>query len=711
MKIREGINFKALDAHKKGVIKNSKTIRFKLAASYLVPIAFIILLGVVSYRVASEGIVKNYEKSSLQTISMTGKYLRFGLSSIEATSLQYANDNTISKFFCNLYANDKSEYNAAYKNIGSILSAKQASDEFIGNIYILSDKVKSISTKGSYDSGLYGGFTQTELGADLKENRMKNVWAGADKYLDEKLKTNSEEYSLRLIRSLPNAQAMLVIDVNANTVNKILDGLDFNKSDHIAVVTSDGKEIMAGEGRKKEGDNKSSAADIFVGQDFYKKAVSSKKTEDSLYVKYKGKTYLFLYSQVGETKAMVCALIPKDIITSQADNIRTVTVLIVAIAIIFAAIIAFFISQGIDTTIKDIIVRLKEAAIGDLTVQFQSRRRDEFHTLIEETQNTFSNMKNLIRHVKGMSREVFRSAENISATSEAFLKSSTNITAAMDEIDQGISQQAKDAQECLVQMDNLSQKIILVSDNTREIGQIADQTKQSIREGSIVTENLNSQTQTTIETTTDIIHEIEALEQKSLSISRIINVIHEIASQTNLLSLNASIEAARAGEYGKGFAVVASEIRNLAEQSQESVNEINQIIENIQKDTRKAAKTARIAENVVKLQGDAVKNTINSYENINNSVESLMVYLNAITRNVENMGEAKQSALGAIESISAVLEEIAASVNTVNLTSNEQQASVETLNTAAEELNRNTQTLVIEVKKFKVEEGQSERSL
>jgi methyl-accepting chemotaxis protein len=402
---------------------------------------------------------------------------------------------------------------------------------------------------------------------------------------------------------------------------------------------------------------------------------------------------------------MVGALIPKDIITSQADNIRTVTVLIAAIAIIFAAIIAIFISQGIDTTIKDIIVRLKEAAKGDLTVQFQSRRRDEFHTLIEETQNTFSNMKNLIRHVKGMSREVFRSAENISATSEAFLKSTTNITAAMDEIDQGISQQAKDAQECLVQMDNLSQKIILVSDNTREIGQIADQTKQSIRKGSIVTANLNSQTQTTIETTTDIIHEIEALEQKSLSISRIINVIHEIASQTNLLSLNASIEAARAGEYAKGFAVVASEIRNLAEQSQESVNEINRIIENIQKDTRKAAKTARKAENVVKLQGDAVKNTINSYENINNSVESLMVYLSAITRNVENMGEAKQSALGAIESISAVLEEIAASVNTVNLTSNEQQASVETLNTAAEELNRNTQTLVIEVKKFKVEEG------
>ncbi len=677
------------------------TIRFKLAASYMVPIAFIILLGLVSFRVASDGIVKNYEKSALQTISMTGKYLRFGLSSVEATSVQYGNDKRITKYFCNLYEDDRAEYNAEYKYIASVLSAKQTSDEFVDNIYILSDLVKPISTKASCDSGLYGGFTQTKLGGYLKDNRMKKAWVGKDEYLDEKLKTSSKDYSMRLVRSLPAAQAMLVVDVSSDTVNNILAGLDFNKSDNIAIVTADGREIKATAGKKPENKESSSQA-IFTGQGFYTNAIASKNTEGTQYVSYEGKTFLFLYSKIGETGAAVCALIPKDIITSQADSIRKVTIIIVIIAIILAAFIAILISQGIDQTIKAIIGRLKEASRGDLTVQFHSRRKDEFHMLIEEIQNTFTNMKKLIYQVNSMSSEVSASSENVSTTSEVFLKSTKDISAAMNEIEQGISQQAKDAQECLIQMDNLSNKIIMVSDNTREIEQIADQTKQSIANGTIVTGNLNNQTQSTIEITTDVIHDIEELEKKSLSISKIISVIHEIANQTNLLSLNASIEAARAGEYGKGFAVVASEIRKLAEQSQGSVNEINHIIDSIQKDTRKAAQTARKAEDVLKLQGEAVSNTTASYRNINDNVEKLMLYLNAITQNVGNIEKAKQSALGAIENISAVLEEIAASANTVNQTSNEQQISVETLNTAAEQLNHNAETLVLEVKKFRI---------
>jgi methyl-accepting chemotaxis protein len=312
-------------------------------------------------------------------------------------------------------------------------------------------------------------------------------------------------------------------------------------------------------------------------------------------------------------------------------------------------------------------------------------------------------MKDLILHVNGLSTEVSSSSENVTKTSEVFLRSSKDISAAMHEIEQGISQQAKDAEECLTQMDNLSKKIGLVSDNTREIGQITNETKVSITAGTKVTEDLNNQTQSTIEITTDIIKDIENLDAKSLSISKIVDVINQIADQTNLLSLNASIEAARAGEYGRGFAVVASEIRKLAEQSQNSVNDIKKIIGSIQGDTMKAVTTAKKADSVLKLQGDAVKNTTDSYKNINDSVEKLIVYLNYITQNVGNIEEARVSTLGAIENISAVLEEIAASTNTVNQTSNDQLASVETLNNAAGKLNKNADILVQEVKKFKVE--------
>jgi methyl-accepting chemotaxis protein len=272
----------------------------------------------------------------------------------------------------------------------------------------------------------------------------------------------------------------------------------------------------------------------------------------------------------------------------------------------------------------------------------------------------------------------------------------------MTEIEQGISQQAKDAEECLNQMDQLSQKIVLVSNNTKEITQIADNTKQNIEEGTIVTADLNNQTKSTIEITTSIINEIEKLAEKSLSIGKIINVINEITNHTNLLSLNASIEAARAGDYGKGFAVVASEIRKLAEQSQESVKDIKKIIGSIQEDTSNVVTIAKKAEEVLLLQESAVKNTTNSYQNINKSVENLMIYLNYITENVDNIEEARISTLGAIENISAVLEEIAASTNTVNQTSNKQLSSVEILNNSAGNLSGNADNLVTAVHKFQV---------
>lgn len=684
------------------LLKSRVTIRFKLIAAFMVPIAFIILLGVVSFKVTSDGIVNNYEKSTLQTISMAGDYLRFGLNSVEASSVQYVNDNTISKYFSNLYSNDKKEFNTAYKYIGSILSAKQISDEFIGNIYILSDEVKSISTKGPFAAGLYMGFVQTEKGTYLTENRMKVAWVGSDEYLDTNLKTAPEDYSIRLIRSLSGARAMLIIDVNADTVKGILSGLEFDQSGYLAVISADGKEITA-ESTKSDSAEEGSTKAIFTSEKFYQKAMTSEVNKGSEYVEYQGETYLFLYSKVGETGAMICALMPKDTITSQADNIKKVTIIVVIIAIIIAATIAIMISQGIDGTIKGIILKLKDAAKGDLTIKFDTKRKDEFQQLIEEIHQTFTNMRHLIRHVNSLSLEVSASSENVTETTQGFLNSTQDISSAMSEIEQGISQQAKDAEECLTQMDNLSKKMVMVSDSTKEIGLIADNTKLSIAEGTITTVELNNQTQATIEIATDIINDIEKLDEKSISINKIINVMNEIANQTNLLSLNASIEAARAGEYGRGFAVVASEIRKLAEQSQGSANDIKKIIESIQGDTKKVVVTARKAETVLNLQQDAVKNTTDSYKIINESVEKLMVYLTYITQNVGNIEEARISTLGAIENISAVLEEIAASSNTVNQTSNDQLASVETLTRAARMLNENADTLVTEVNRFKVD--------
>ncbi len=676
------------------MVLHSATIRVKLIISFLVPIAFIIFLGVVSFEKAADGMRSSYEKTTQQAINMTSEYIGIVVQSIETVSQQLMNDEIIRNYYLGFYDYDTSVKNTNFQTITNNIMAKKFTDRFISDISILSDVKQSVTSISPIKADICSGFNKTENGEAIK-NTSNALWVGSDSYLDENLKTSSDKYAMRFIRIFTGSDSMIVIDMDNNAVKDIFKKMEFDKTGTLAFLTPDGKEIYADDGPQNR-------ETVFKGTDFYKDAVKSDKTYDAFYVKAEGTDNLFVYSKVGNSGAMICAMIPKDIILGQADSIKMLTIIIVIAACIIAVLIGLVISYGIDKTIRNIILKLKKAAAGDLTVDFNTKRKDEFKILIDEINRTFANMKKLIGQVKSLSGDVSEASSGVSQASEVFLKTSENISAAMNEIEQGVMQQAKDSEECLLQMDNLSKKIELMGTSTDKIGKIAEGTKKSIQEGTVVTQKLTSQTKQTIEITTDIVKGIEDLSEKSISIGSIINVINEISNQTNLLSLNASIEAARAGEVGKGFAVVAGEIRNLADQTRHSVNDVKQIIESIQNNTKNVVKTAKEAENVLVLQDTAVKNTTESYLNINESVDQLMYHLKTIIENVDNIEGARASTLAAIENISAVLEEIAASTNSVNQISGDQLKLVEGLNQSAGNLKGNSEQLVTEISRFSI---------
>lgn len=674
--------------------KNFSSLRVKLILSFLIPIAFIILLGVASYQMAASGLKNKYRDTAIQVLGKTAEYISFGLKTVENTSKEYLSDKNISKYLTYTYQDAEAEMFQLMSTIQSDFTVKSAIDDFIFNVYVIPENGATISSKTDFqpDKETYKGFLDTDAGKQLYENNSNYIWSGSEPYIDEKLNINNSDYALRLIRKFPKFKAVLVIDVRADTIKAIIGNTNLDESGVLSFVTKDGKEITK--------DNNEEI--LFTNQEFYKNAIENDEIQGSEYVNLNGKSYLFMYSKIGESGAMICALIPKSTITGQAANIKQITFLIVIIACIIAVFAGVFISTGIDKTIKGIISGLRNAAKGDLTVEFHTNRNDEFKTLIEEIQATFFNMKNLIMQVNMLSGKVTESSEQVNQTSSLFLKNTEDISHAINEIEQGVMQQAKDAEKCLMQMDNLSKKIVQVSDNTKEIGQIAGNVKESILEGTDCTKDLNQQTQSTIEITTNIINAIETLAEKSVVVTKITNVINEIAGQTSLLALNASIEAARAGEHGRGFAVVADEIRKLAEKSTQSVHEIQKILGSIWSDTKTAVDTAKKVETVLGLQEKAVKNTTVSYDKISDSVEKLMVYLNYISDSVENIEESRVNTLGAIENISAVLEEIAASTNSVNQSAAEQLKSVEALNNSAGTLKENAEDLSQAVQKFTV---------
>lgn len=678
-----------------------RKIRFRLIASFMVPIAFIILLGILSFSKASDGITTSYEKSTSQALNTTGKYLEFGFEGIQATANQYTNDDSIRKYFSGFYESSPVEKNQKQTEISNSLATKQTVDKFISDIYIISDKYNPISTNNKIPKDIYQGFTESDIGKSILEGKASNYWSGSDEYFDNVLPYGQDHYALRLAKKILKTDAVLVVDVSMEAVKNVLKDLDFDETGLVGFITADGKEIIS---KTVSGNREVNIADeaLFLSQEFYQEAINGEEQEGLKLVQYNNEPYVFMFYRIGLNGATICGLVPRATILNQVEGIKKLTVIVALISVIVAIAIAIFISDGIDKSIKSIISKLKVAARGDLTADFNIKRKDEFLVLADELKYTFANMKSLIEQVKERSGEVSASSTDLTNLAKGFLTTSKDISLAMNEIESGIMQEAKDAEECLKQMDDLSSKILLVTERTKNIESIAGNTKESVNEGTVTTGDLIEQTKETTRIASEIIKEIQILGQKSSSINKVINVINDIADQTNLLALNASIEAARAGVAGRGFAVVASEISKLADESKISVSNIKSIIDGIQSDTQRAVNIARETESIILKQEAAVKNTALSFENINENVEDFITYLNEIIGYLNNIDEARIGTLNSIESISAVLEEVAASSNTVNYSATGQLKSVEQLNKTAENLSNNADVLTVAVEKFKI---------
>ncbi|HCA70114.1 MAG TPA: hypothetical protein DEP17_06895, partial [Lachnospiraceae bacterium] len=390
---------------------------------------------------------------------------------------------------------------------------------------------------------------------------------------------------------------------------------------------------------------------------------------------------------------MVGALVPSAALTNKADSIKSMTLAIVILASLIAGVIGIKVSSGMAKAMKNFNIVLAKAANGDLTASIYTNRKDEFKILSDSINGMISNMKNLITKSANVGSTVIKSTKYVTQNSELLLTASKDISTAISEIQEGITQQASDAEKCLRQTDELANQINLVQEHSESIAQIASNTKQVVNNGIGEVDQLNSATKANIDITNQTIKNIEELETESSEITDIISVINDIAAQTNLLSLNASIEAARAGEAGRGFSVVAEEIRKLSEKSVGAASEIEGIITHITKKTKATVQTVKQTETISKTTEERLQEVVKLFNNINVHVDNLADKMDQIVEVIKDITKAKNDTLSAIESISAVAEETSAASEEVDATAQQQLEAVTKLNAAAQTLRNETTEL------------------
>ena len=274
---------------------------------------------------------------------------------------------------------------------------------------------------------------------------------------------------------------------------------------------------------------------------------------------------------------------------------------------------------------------------GDLTRRLVVENHDE----IGKTSEIFNSFMNKIQSVVA---DVKRSAEQVMATSHQLAASAEELTSSSDQQTQATVAMASAIEEITVSIATVSDNAGNAHNMALEAGQLsaegATRVRQAISEMGKISESVGSSTE-----------RIRELDGKSSEISNIVNVIKEIADQTNLLALNAAIEAARAGEQGRGFAVVADEVRKLAERTTVSTQEIAKMIESIQQGTQSSVQGMDLSSSQVQDGMQMAEQSGNSMERIEASTDKVRDAVDGISTALREQSQAAQQMAQEVEKI------------------------------------------------------------
>ncbi len=552
-----------------------------------------------------------------------------------------------------------------------------------------------LSTQMSAEDGILEDYLEeASAGAQTLER-----WTDRHNVLDKHLEIRQDDYILAYQIMNQGNNSCIVIDVKQSAIRDFLEGLDLGEGSIVGFVTAGGREIVCTNTEENGADIAADGA-VLSGQDFMPAAGA----EPSGYqdVNYNGSKYLFLYSRSQKTGVTLCALVPRGVITGQAEEIKHLTIFIIVLAGLAVLVVGVLIVMGIQKNMKHIAKKLGEVAKGDLTVLVKASGRDEFRELAGSATNMIANTKSLVNKVRGATGQLEASSQEVEQVSGVISDYSKDITQAIQEINQGMARQSRHAQECVDKTTVLSDEIQGVGRIVERVELLVNETEEMINQGMDIVHALGDRAEETTEITAKVGESIASLQDESEIINTFVATITDISTQTNLLSLNASIEAARAGEAGRGFAVVAEEIRHLADDSAKAAGEIRNNVEHISAQTIKSVQSANDARSMVALQTEAVEEVVKVFRNMQQRMGDLVAGLREIVAGIENADREREDAMRAVKNITDIIEETADNAEAVNEVADKLLENVENLNRTADVLGENMGGLKSEIALFKI---------
>ena len=309
------------------------------------------------------------------------------------------------------------------------------------------------------------------------------------------------------------------------------------------------------------------------------------------------------------------------------------------------------------------VLKLSELDFSaDATQEKLNRRKDETGQMSRAISALREELVAVYMQIKEQSKSLYEAADVLSG-----------------EIADGATSQAEETQKA-------TENVILIGNMVEETGRQverlnvnADTMQRASIEAMDTLKALDDTNVRTREAIERIAEQTNTTNESALKIREATTMITSIAEETNLLSLNASIEAARAGEQGRGFAVVASQIQKLAEQSNESAREIEEIIDSLIRDSEEAVETMNAVKEIIEKQSANVEKTGAGFTEVKSGIDTSLISMEAIAKSIDMMDEARINVVDVVQNLTAIAQENAAGTEETSASATEVGAIVQNM--------------------------------